>query len=68
VLSSALMTLPFNGVKVFAATMFAQREQLGDRVTDWISTHPDYKISEIVVRQSSDSEFHCVSFTVFYLS
>jgi hypothetical protein len=62
------MSLSFNGVKVFAATMFAQREQLGDRVTNWISMHPDYKITEIVVRQSSDSEFHCVSFTVFYLS
>ena len=56
----------FNAVKVFSATMFSQREQLGGVVTDWIASHPHFKIRDMVVRQSSDSAFHCISITVFY--
>jgi hypothetical protein len=58
----------FNGVKVFSATMFAQREQLGGTVTSWIESHPTYAIRDVVVRQSSDAAYHCVSITVFYLA
>lgn len=58
----------FNGVKVFSATMFAQREQLGGVVTSWIDAHADYEIRDLVVRQSSDASFHCISITVFYLA
>jgi hypothetical protein len=57
---------PFNGVKVFSATMFADRERLGDKVTDWIKTHPRCAVVELVVTQSSDAQFHCVAITVFY--
>jgi hypothetical protein len=58
---------PFNGVKVFSATMFADRERLGDRVTDWIAANPQHKVTEMIVTQSSDASFHCVAITVFYL-
>jgi hypothetical protein len=58
--------LGFNGVKVFSATMFADRDRLGDRVTDWIAANGHLKITEMVVTQSSDAAFHCVAITVFY--
>jgi len=57
---------PFNGVKVFSATMFEPRAQLGEKVTDWIASHPSAAITEFVVTQSSDAEFHCIAITVFY--
>ena len=56
----------FNGVKVFSATMFADRDRLGDRVTDWIAANGHLKVTEMVVTQSSDAAFHCVAITVFY--
>jgi hypothetical protein len=58
--------LKFNGVKVFSATMFAPRAQLGETVTAWMAANPQLIVTEFVVTQSSDSEFHCVSITVFY--
>jgi len=56
----------FNGVKVFSATMFADRDRLGDRVTDWIAANGHLKVTEMIVTQSSDAAFHCVAITVFY--
>lgn len=56
----------FNGVKVFSATMVRDRAELGEKVTDWIRTHPECEIVDYVVTQSSDSEFHCVTITLFY--
>jgi hypothetical protein len=56
----------FNGVKVFSATMFADRDQLGDKVTRWMAEHSELKVTEMVVTQSSDSSFHCIAITVFY--
>ena len=58
--------LMFNGVKVFSATMFAPREQLGETVTAWMAANPQLTVTEFVVTQSSDSQFHCVAITVFY--
>ncbi len=58
--------LVFNGVKVFSATMFADRDRLGDRVTDWIAANAHLKVTEMIVTQSSDAAFHCVAITVFY--
>jgi hypothetical protein len=57
----------FNGVKVFSATMFAQRGALGDVVTDWITANPQLEVSDVVVTQSSDASFHCIAITVFYM-
>ena len=56
----------FNGVKVFSATMVADRDQLGEKVTAWIAANPNKKVTDIVVTQSSDEAFHCIAITVFY--
>ncbi len=56
----------FNAIKVFSATMHQQRDQLGERVTEWIAANPRVTITEFVVTQSSDAEFHMVAITVFY--
>ena len=58
--------VPFDSVKVFAATKFTDRAVLGEVVTDWIGNHPEHQVTEIVVRQSSDAEFHCLTLVVFY--
>lgn len=56
----------FNGVKVFSATMVAQRGALGGVVTDWIQANPQLEIVDLVVTQSSDASFHCIAISVFY--
>ena len=58
--------VPFNGVKIFSATMFADRGQIGEKVTDWIASSPQRKLTDIVVTQSSDAAFHCITISVFY--
>ena len=32
----------------------------------WIRSHPDHEIVDKIVTQSSDSEFHCLTITLFY--
>lgn len=54
------------GVKVFSATKAKEREALGEAVTDWIRTHPTAEILDTIVTQSSDSEFHCLTITLFF--
>jgi len=56
----------FNGVKIFSATMFADRGQLGEKVTAWIASGPKRRLTDIVVTQSSDAAFHCITIAVFY--
>ena len=56
----------FNGVKVFSATMVADRDQLGEKVTDWIAKNAHKKVTDMVITQSSDEAFHCIAITVFY--
>jgi len=58
--------LQFNGVKVFSATMVADRDQLGEKVTAWMTSHTHLKVTDIVITQSSDEAFHCIAITVFY--
>ena len=60
--------VPFNAIKVFSATMYSDRQQLGDKVTAWIADHPRHALTEIIVTQSSDASFHCIALTVFYRS
>ncbi len=48
--------------------MFQDRERLGEKVSEWISSHSGFKISDVVVTQSSDAAFHCIAITVFYNS
>jgi hypothetical protein len=54
------------GAKVFTATKAKDREELGEVLTRWIRNNPQAKILDKIVTQSSDSEFHCLSITVFY--
>lgn len=56
----------FNGVKVFSATMMQDRHGLGEKVTAWMNAHPECKIVDTVVTQSSDEAFHCLAITLFY--
>ena len=60
----------FNGVKVFTATMYAQRQALGETVTAWLEDarkhRPGFEVVDIEVRQSSDAEFHALSIVVFF--
>ena len=56
----------FDEVKVFSATMFRDRGQLGERITKWINAHRDgLEIVDKTVQQSSDNEYHCLSIILF---
>jgi len=35
-------------------------------VTAWMAANPKLLVTEFVVTQSSDSQFHCVAITTFY--
>lgn len=54
------------GAKVFTATKAKERDELGEAVTRWLAANPNAKVIDKVVTQSSDSEFHCLSITLFY--
>ncbi len=56
----------FTGVRVFSATMVAQRERLGDQVTEWLLSMPHIDVVDVAITQSSDAKFHCIAITVFY--
>ena len=58
--------MPYSMVKVFSATKFRDREELGEVITQWLEDHPGIEIQDTVVTQSSDSAFHCLSITLFY--
>lgn len=56
----------FNGVKVFSATMAQERDQLGDKITNWLSANPSVQVVDKIVTQSSDEAFHCLAITLFF--
>ncbi len=56
----------FTSVKVFSATMFADRSALGEKVTTWLEANSGVTITDFIVTQSSDAQFHCIAITVFY--
>lgn len=56
----------FTGVKVFSATKHRDRDMLGEVVTDWLRSN-EVDIIDRVVTQSSDSEFHCLTITLFFV-
>jgi len=64
--SGALMEKAKIGLKIFSATKAKDREFLGETITDWIRTHPDFDIVDKVITQSSDAEFHCLAITILY--
>ena len=55
----------FDEVCVFTATKGRDRAELGRRVTEWLKSHPQARVVDKVVTQSSDAEFHCLSITLF---
>jgi hypothetical protein len=60
----------FTSVKVFSASMYERRQTLGDEVTRWLEearrTRSGFQIVDIVIRQSSDREYHALSIVVFF--
>lgn len=63
------MAAPFNGVKIFSATMFNDRLVLGEKVTQWLQEKrkdPSFELVDFKVTQSSDEAFHCIAMNVFY--
>lgn len=56
---------PFSVVKVFSTTMYREREDLGERITEWLREHKELHPVEAVVTQSSDDAYHCLSITLF---
>ena len=57
--------MAFTGVKVFSATKAWEREQISERINEWLENNPNVDIVDKVVTQSSDSEFHCLTITLF---
>jgi hypothetical protein len=53
-------------VQVFSATKARDRENLGDKVTNWMRNRRGVEVVNTVVTQSSDNEFHCLTITLFY--
>ena len=57
----------FEAVKVFSATKQKERDELGETVTRWLNDKLEtITIIDKIVTQSSDSEYHCVTITLFY--
>jgi folate-dependent tRNA-U54 methylase TrmFO/GidA len=56
----------FTGVKVFSTTLARDREALSDRITAWLRQNPQIDVVDKIVTQSSDKEFHCLTFTFFF--
>lgn len=52
--------------KVFSATKSRDREELGERVTEFIRSHHVQEVISAEVLQSSDSEFHCLTIVLWY--
>jgi hypothetical protein len=61
---AAAAQAPISQFKVFSATKAADREHLGERVTEWIRANPQLEVRRTVVSQSSDNSFHCLSFVL----
>lgn len=59
------VSVVYSGVKVFSATKARERENLGERITDWLDANA-VEVVHTEVTQSSDNEFHCLTITLFY--
>lgn len=63
--SQNAVTIPnqFSRVKVFSASS-RRKDELGEEITQWLR-ETGSEVVECHVRQSSDSEYHCLSFVLF---
>ena len=55
----------FTQVKTFVATKRDAREGLGETITAWLAEHPQLKVVDKIVLQSSDAVVHCLSCVLF---
>ncbi len=58
--------MSFTGCKVFSATKARDRAALSDRVNEWLADNRNLKVTDLEITQSSDAEFHCLTFILFY--
>lgn len=56
----------FDGVQMFAATKARDRDKLGETISGWMAKNRHLVPVDWTVTQSSDNEFHCVTFTLFW--
>jgi len=61
-----MVTGGYTGLKVFSATKARDREDLGEKITEWLRNNQGLRIVDKVVRLSSDREFHCLSIILFF--
>jgi hypothetical protein len=54
------------GVRLFSATKARDREVVGELITEWIRSNPQYQPFDKVVLQSSDAEFHCLTIVLLF--
>ena len=52
-------------VKVFSYSKHNERNAMGEQITRWLNQKPR-TVTNVVVKQSSDSEYHCISIIYFY--
>lgn len=57
----------YDGVMVFSATKARDREELGQRVTDWIRSNEVSIIGKRVLL-TSDRTFHCLTIVLFWVA
>lgn len=57
--------MPKLRVKTFSATKSEDRQNLGDKINDWLG-RSNINVLDKVVCQSSDSQYHCLSVVFFY--
>lgn len=55
----------FEQVQVFSETKYRERNRMGSAVTQFLIENSDLEVVDKVVSQSSDSEYHCLSITLF---
>lgn len=56
----------FDGVKVIQGSTFRERADLGERITEWLQSNQRAMVVDIVMTQSSDAEYHCITASIFY--
>ena len=57
----------FDGMMIFSETKARLRDKLGETVTSWMNKNRHLSVVDRIITQSSDSEFHCVTITLFYV-
>lgn len=57
----------YSFVKVFSATKSKARSSLGDRITEWIRANNNFRVIDVIVTQSSDRRYHCLSIVLFFV-